>query len=77
MRLFSYTLVRKAKEWYDGILLGKIMNWDLFQEFFTKIFGKNKDYQSLYDQLCNYKRNSGESIRDFNDRFNTLGRNFP
>jgi hypothetical protein len=77
MRLFSYTLVGKAKEWYDSILPGTIMNWDLFQERFTKIFGKNKDYQSLYDQLYNYKRNSGESIRDFNDRFNTLVRSFP
>jgi hypothetical protein len=52
------------------------MNWDLFQERFSKRFGKNKDYQSLYDQLYNCKRISGESIRDFNDRFNTLVRIF-
>jgi hypothetical protein len=77
MRLFSYTFVGKAKEWFDSILPGTITNWDLFQEHFTKIFGKNKDYQSLYDQLYNYNRNSGESIRDLNDRFNTLIRSFP
>jgi hypothetical protein len=77
MRLFSYTLVGRDKEWYDSILPGTITSWDLFQECFSKRFGKNKDYQSLYDQLYNYKRNSGESIRDFNDRFNTLVRSFP
>jgi hypothetical protein len=32
---------------------------DIFQEHFTKIFGKNKDYHSLYDQFYNYKINSG------------------
>jgi hypothetical protein len=77
MRIFSYTFIGKAKEWYDSILPLTIMNWDLFREPFTKIFGKNKYYQSIYDQLYNYKINLGESIRDFNDRFNTLIRSFP
>jgi hypothetical protein len=54
-----------------------ITNWDLFQEIFTKIFGKKKDYQSLYSQLHSCKRKSGENIKDFNDRFNTLVRSFP
>jgi len=44
MWLFSYTLLKKAKEWYDSILPGTITNWDLFQERFTKIFGNNKYY---------------------------------
>jgi hypothetical protein len=48
-----------------------------FKNVLPKDLEKNEDYQSLYDQLCNYKRNSGESIRDFNDRFNTLVRIFP
>jgi hypothetical protein len=48
MRLFSYTLVGRAKDWYDSILLETIMGWDLFQECFAKIFGRNKNFQSLY-----------------------------
>jgi hypothetical protein len=76
MRLFSCTLVANEKEWYDSILPRKIKNWDIFIEHFTKIFGKNKYCQSLYNQLYNYKINSGECIRDLNDRFNTLVRSF-
>jgi hypothetical protein len=51
MKLFAYTFVGRAKEWFDSISPGTIMNWDLFQDIFTKIFGKKKDYQSLYSQL--------------------------
>jgi hypothetical protein len=42
MRLFSYTLVRKAKEWYDSILPGTIMNWNLFQEFYQNIWKEQR-----------------------------------
>jgi hypothetical protein len=48
-----------------------------FKNFFSKRFEKIKDYRSLYDKLYNYKINSGESIRGFNNRFNTLARIFP
>jgi hypothetical protein len=77
MKLFSYTFVGKAKEWFDNIPPRTITNWDFFQETFTKRFKKKRDYQSLCNQLHNCKRRTGEDIRDFNDRFNTLIRCFP
>jgi hypothetical protein len=77
MKLFSYSFFGKAKDWFDNIPPGTIPNWDFFQELFTKRFEKKKDYQSLFNQLHNCKRKSGEDIRDFNDRFNTLVRCFP
>jgi hypothetical protein len=77
MKIFTYTFVGRAKDWFDNISPGTITNWNLFQELFTKIFGKKRDYQSLYNQLHSCKRKSGENIKDFNDRFNTLVRCFP
>jgi hypothetical protein len=77
MRLFSYTLVERDTKWYDSVHPGRIMSWDIFQEFFSKRFRKIKEYQSLYDKLYNYKINSGEIIRGFNDSFNTPARIFP
>jgi hypothetical protein len=72
MKIFAYNFVGKAKDWFDGISPRKITNWNLFQDVFTKIFGKKRDYQSLYNQLHNYKRNLGENIKDFNDISNNL-----
>jgi hypothetical protein len=77
MKLFSYTFVGRAKDWFDNIPLGTITNWNFFQETFTKRFEKKRDYQSLCNQLHNCKRKTWEDIRNFNDRFNTLVRCFP
>jgi hypothetical protein len=60
MKLSAYTFVRKAKDWFDNISPGTITNWNLFQELFTKRFGKKKDYQTLCNQLHKCKRKSGE-----------------
>ena len=76
MKLFAYTFVGKAKDWFDSISPRTITNWDLFQDIFTKRFGKKRDYQSLYSQLHSCKRNLGENIKDFNDSLNTLIRSF-
>ena len=77
MKRFSYTFVGKEKDWFDNITLGETTNWNVFQELFTKIFEKKRDYQSLCNHLHNCKIKTSEDIRDFNDRFNTLVRCFP
>jgi hypothetical protein len=77
VRIFSYTLVGRDEEWYDSIFPGAITSWDIFQERFAKRCEKKRYRQSLYDELYNYKRKPRESIKDFNDRFNTLVRSFP
>jgi hypothetical protein len=77
MKLFSYTFIGKAKEWFDNIPPGTVRNWSLFQETFTKRFEKKRDYQSLCNQLHNCERGTEEDIWDFNDRCNTLIRCFP
>jgi hypothetical protein len=43
MKLFAYTFVGNSKDWFDSISLGTIVDWDLFQQRFTKIFGKKRD----------------------------------
>jgi hypothetical protein len=77
MNIFTYSFVGKSKDWFDSISPGTITNWDLFQDLFTKIFGKKKYHQTLYSQLQSCERNLGEDIKAFNDRFNTLIRCFP
>jgi hypothetical protein len=42
MRLFSYSLIGKAKEWYNNISPREITNWDVFQNIFIKRFKKEK-----------------------------------
>jgi hypothetical protein len=65
MKFFSYTFVGRAKDWFDNITLGTITNWNFFQETFTKIFEKKRDYQSLCNQLHNCKNKKRRRYKEF------------
>jgi hypothetical protein len=77
MKLFSYTFVGKAKDWFDNIFPRNNHKLEFLSGTFYQKIRKKRDYQSLCNQLHKCKRKSGEDIRDFNDRFNTLVRCFP
>jgi len=77
MKLFSSSLIGKAKQWYNSISPRAITNWDIFRNLFIKMFTQKKVCISLYDQICQCKRTPRESIYSFNDQFNTLVKRFP
>jgi hypothetical protein len=77
MKKISLPLIGKAKKWYDIITPGEITTCNTFQGIFIRRFTKEDHLVSLYDQLYHFRREPGEYMRNFNDRFNTLMKHFP
>jgi hypothetical protein len=61
MKLFAYTFVGTAKDWFDVISPKTITNWNFFQELFTKRFGKKREITNpCIISSTNAKENQGK-----------------
>jgi hypothetical protein len=77
MRIFSASLVGEARVWYDNLPRKSIKIWEDLENAFIKRWGDGKDLGFLFSQFSEIQKYEQESVREFNDRFNTLMKEFP
>jgi HSP90 family molecular chaperone len=77
MKLFSLSLEENAKTWYSGFPDNSITSWDAFHDAFIKRWAVRKDARLMLTQLHEMKKKDSETIKDFDERFDKLLKDFP
>jgi hypothetical protein len=77
MKLFSASLTGDARIWYNNLPNKSIKSWEDFENAFIRKWGDEKDLTYLFSQYQEIQKHEEESVREFNDRFNTLLNQIP
>jgi hypothetical protein len=77
MKLFSFSLEENSKSWYNGLPTNDIRTWKYVHDAFIKRWGINKDGKMMLTQLHGMKKIDNKSVRDFDEIFDKLVKEFP
>jgi hypothetical protein len=77
MKLFSTSLIGDVRMWYNNLPSKSIRIWEDLENTFIKRWGNERDPIFLFSQYNEIHKYKEESIREFNDRFNTLLNQIP
>ena len=77
MKLFVQSLTDDAVEWYRSLLDRSISGWCNFIDQFIEQFADHTDTSFASHQLTSIKKNSNESLSEFNKRFNKVLNKIP
>jgi hypothetical protein len=69
MRLFSKYLIRDVVVWFKGLRADSIGSWIEFSNVFVKYWGEYKSLDSYLANFYDLKREKGEALPVFNQRF--------
>ena len=69
MRLFAQSLLGEVKEWFRGLPIGSIHNFQEFQTTFLGKWERKKNSLHLLTQYNNLRRAPNESVQDFSSKF--------
>jgi len=72
MRVFVQSLDGEARKWFRGLPQGSITDIEALDDAILKQWGDNKDLLYYHTEFGNLKREKGESLPDFNKRFNKM-----
>jgi hypothetical protein len=77
MKLFVQSLIEDAVEWYKSLPDRSISGWCNFADQFIEQFGDHTDTSFASHELTSIKKNSNESVLEFNKRFNKVLNRIP
>jgi len=72
MRVFVQSLDGEARKWFRELTPRSIVNIGALDYVFLKHWGDKKDMLYYHAEFGNLKRENGESLFDFNKRFNRM-----
>jgi len=72
MRVFVQSLDGEARKWFRALPQGSITDIEALDDAFLKQWGDKKDLLYYHTEFGNLKREKGESLPDFNKRFNKM-----
>ena len=72
MRVFVQNLDGEARKWFRELPPGSIVDIKALDEAFLKHWGDKKDLLYYHTEFGNPKRENGESLPDFNKRFDRM-----
>jgi len=72
MRVFVQSLDGEARKWFRELPPGSIVDIKALDEAFLKHWGDKKDLLYYHTEFGNLKRENGESLPDFNKRFDRM-----
>ena len=67
----------EARKWFRSLDPNSVTGIDELEEIFLKHWGDRKDYVYYLTEFGALKKNSYESLADFNKRFNKIYQNIP
>jgi len=77
MRVFVQSLDGEARKWFRGLPQGSITDIEALDDAFFNQWGDKKDLLYYHTEFGNLKREKGESLPDFNKRFNKMYSEIP
>ena len=77
MRLFVQSIDGEARKWFRELAPRSIANIEALEDAFLKHRGDKKDLLYYHTEFGNLKRDNGESLPDFNKRFNRMYSKIP
>ena len=72
MRVFVQSLDREARKWFRELTPGSIADIEALDDVFLKNWGDKKDLLYYHTEFGNLKMENGQSLSDFNKRFNHM-----
>jgi hypothetical protein len=72
MKLFLASLTRDARKWSTNLPRKSLTTCEDLEQVFLQRWGVMEDMASLYSQYLKICKQNDETVREFNDRFNTL-----
>ena len=72
MKLFLASLTGNARKWSTNLPRKILTTYEDLKQVFLQIWGVMEDMASLYSQYLKICKQNDETVREFNDRFNTL-----
>jgi len=77
MRVFVQSLDGEARKWFRELTPRSITNIEALHDAFLKKWGDKKDLLYYHTEFGNLKRENGESLPDFNKRYNRMYSKIP
>jgi len=77
MRVFVHSLDGEARKWFIELTHRSIVDIEALDDVFLKHWGDKKDLLYYHTEFGNLKRENGESLSDFNKRFNCMYSKIP
>ena len=77
MRVFVQILDGEARKWFRELTPRSITDIEALDDVFLKHWGDKKDFLYYHTEFGNLKRENGESLPDFNKRFNRMYNKIP
>jgi len=77
MRVFVQSLDGEARKWFREQAPRSIVDIEALDDTFLKHWGDKKDLLYYHTEFGNLKRENGESLPDFNKRFNRMYSKIP
>jgi len=77
MRLSAQCLDGEVRKWFRGLAANSIPNIIVLDTTFIIKWGEKKDDLYYITEFNNMKRNNGESVSDFSQRFNKMYQKIP
>ena len=77
MRVFVQSLDGEARKWFREMTRRSIADIETLYDVFLKHWGDKKYLLYSHTEFGNFKRKNGESLSDFNKRFNRMYRKIP
>jgi len=77
MRVFVQSLDGEARKWFRELTPRSIADIEALDDVFLKHLGDKKDLLYYHTEFGNLKRENGESLSDFNKRFNCMYNKIP
>jgi len=72
MRVFVQNLNGEARKWFRELTPRSITDIEALDDAFLKHWGDKKDLLYYHTEFVSLKRGNGESLPDFNKRFNCV-----
>jgi len=77
MRVFVQSLDEEARKWFRELTPKSIADIEALDDVFLEHWGDKKDLLYYHTEFGNLKRENGESLSDFNKRFNHMYSKIP
>ena len=77
MRVFVQSLDGEARKWFKELAPRCIVDIEALDDVFLRHWGDKKDLLYYHTEFGNFKRENGESLSDFNKRFNHMYSKIP
>ena len=75
--MFCHSLKQDAQQWFQCLEEISINSWQDLQDVFLTYWGEGKSYEKHLLELYSIRRQSNESISEFNRRFQKIYFNMP